>query len=249
MSGYVRIHRSLLGHVSFRNDAEAMAFAWMIARAQWKACKVRYKDRVIALNRGQLAVSVRDMATAMDRDKAWVERLWKRLKAETMIETVTEAGVSVVTICNYGAFQGERDTDETMRETPSETGARQARDTEQEDNNLPTEGNNTAREKPKTDQGTRLAADFVMPDEWIVWAMSERGWSRKDAESEAANFVDFWHAKPGKDGRKTDWLATWRNWVRNSRRTSGVTPFPRSGAPPPGKTLAEQILERQAVRA
>lgn len=239
MSGFVSIHRSLLGHVAFRNDAEAMAFAWMIARAQWKAGRVRYKDRVIDLKRGQLAVSVRDMAAAMDRDKAWVERLWKRLKAETMIETVSEAGVSVVTICNYDVFQGERDTFEAVGETLNETGARQARDTEQQENNL---NNNTARAR----KGTRLEANFAMPIDWLEWAMKERGWSRADAETEAANFADFWHAKPGKDGCKLDWFATWRNWVRNSRRANGNGARDGPGQP---ANLAQRILQREQQRA
>lgn len=130
-AGFVKVYRTILGHPAFRNDAEAMAFAWMVIRASWKPARVRYKDRTISLKRGQLAMSVRDMATAMDRDKAWVERLWKRLKAETMIETATDAGVSVVTICKYESFQGERADREETRETPFETGARQARDTEQ----------------------------------------------------------------------------------------------------------------------
>lgn len=129
--GYVRVHRSLLGHTAFRNDAEALAFAWMVIRAQWCAKRVRYKERLIDLKRGQLAISTRDMASAMDRDKAWIERLWKRLKSDAMIETVAEAGVTVVTICNYGKYQADRDTDETAGETPAETDARQGQDTEQ----------------------------------------------------------------------------------------------------------------------
>ena len=105
MSGYVRIHRSLIGHPAFRNDAEAMAFAWLVAKAAWQPTRVRYKERAISLGRGQIAVSVRDFATAMDRDKAWVERLLKRLKSETMIETRHETGVNVITICNYEEYQ------------------------------------------------------------------------------------------------------------------------------------------------
>lgn len=237
MSGFVSIHRSLLGHVAFRNDAEAMAFAWMIARAQWRPGKVRYKDRVIELSRGQLAVSVRDMAAAMDRDKAWVERLWKRLKAETMIETATEAGVSVVTIVNYDVFQGERDTFETVRETPNETSARQAQDTEQQENNI--KYNNTRARK-----GTRLEANFNVPDEWIGWAMKERAWTRDDATAEAANFVDYWSAKPGKDGLKLDWEATWRNWTRNSRRPASIRSVGGSGQP---QTMVDVIRARKAA--
>lgn len=127
----MRLHRDLIAHPAFRNDAEAMAFAWLFARAAWKGCRVRYKGHAITLQRGQVAISVRDMADALDRDKAWVERLFKRLKSETMIETRVETGVSVVTICNYDKYQPRGDTDKTDGETPVETDARQTRDTEQ----------------------------------------------------------------------------------------------------------------------
>ncbi|MFA6031830.1 MAG: hypothetical protein WC889_02885 [Myxococcota bacterium] len=113
-----------------------MTFAWMILRASWKPVRVRYKGRAVSLDRGQLAISVRDLAEAMDRDKAWIERLFKRLKAETMIETVTEAGVSVVTICNYAQYQAEAEARETSGETLDEARARQTQDTEQEDKEL-----------------------------------------------------------------------------------------------------------------
>lgn len=131
MSGYVRVHRSLIGHPAFRNDAEALAFAWMVIKASWKPTRVRYKERLITLQRGQLSASVRDIASALDRDKAWVERLLKRLKSETMVTVSCETGVSVVTICNYDEYQANSDTGETPRETLGETGARQGQDTEQ----------------------------------------------------------------------------------------------------------------------
>ena len=135
MSGYARIHRSLIGHPAFRNDAEGMAFAWMILRASWKPVRVRYKGRAFVLERGQLAVSQRDMADALDRDKAWVERLWKRLKTEAMIQVAYEAGAAVITIANYNEYQAEADEreapDEAAREAPNEADVRQARGTEQ----------------------------------------------------------------------------------------------------------------------
>lgn len=131
MSGYVRIHRSLIGHPAFRNDAEAMAFAWLVAKAAWKATRVRYKERAIILQRGSLAVSQRDMAKALDRDKAWIERLWKRLKSEAMIEVACEAGVAVISICNYAQYQAVSNEREAANEAPQEAGARQAQGTEQ----------------------------------------------------------------------------------------------------------------------
>lgn len=68
--------------------------------------------------------------------------------------------------------------------------------------------------------GTRLPPDFKMPAKWIEWAIEERHWTPDDTETEAAKFCDYWISKP-KDASKLDWLATWRNWVRNSSRTDG----------------------------
>lgn len=131
MSGYVRIHRSLIGHAAFRNDAEAMAFAWMITRAAWKPSRVRYKERSIQLDRGQLAVSQRDMGRALDRDKAWIERLWKRLRGEAMIQVDSKAGVAVITISNYGQYQDKPSKREAEDKAPDEAEARQGQGTEQ----------------------------------------------------------------------------------------------------------------------
>ncbi|WP_207796603.1 DUF1376 domain-containing protein [Sphingomonas oleivorans] len=70
-------------------------------------------------------------------------------------------------------------------------------------------------------RASRLPADFAMPADWIAWAQDERGWSDADARTEGASFTDYWHAKSGRDATKLDWQATWRNWVRNSRRQPG----------------------------
>lgn len=156
MSGYARIHRSLLGHPAFRNDAESMAFAWLVIRAAWKPARVRYKGRAISLGRGQLAVSVRDFADAMDRDKAWVERLLTRLRRETMISSSDETGVNVITICNYSEYQAERDSGETQGETPHETDARQTRDTEQEDKELKKEEDTSGAKAPSVSRAPRF---------------------------------------------------------------------------------------------
>ena len=62
--------------------------------------------------------------------------------------------------------------------------------------------------------GSRLPRDWSLPQEWADWAASER--PEIDAQAEAAKFADFWHGKAGKDARKADWLATWRNWIRRA---------------------------------
>jgi hypothetical protein len=70
----------------------------------------------------------------------------------------------------------------------------------------------------KSPTGTALPKDWKLPDDWKAWAEAER--PDIDVIVAADSFRDFWIAKPGKDGRKADWQATWRNWVRNQRTTS-----------------------------
>ena len=38
-----------------------------------------------------------------------------------------------------------------------------------------------------------------------------------DFDLEHRKFADYWIAQPGAKGRKVDWNATWRNWIRNAR--------------------------------
>jgi hypothetical protein len=74
--------------------------------------------------------------------------------------------------------------------------------------------------------GSRLPEDWTLPSEWQDWAETDR--PDLEITSVACGFRDYWVAKPGKDGRKTDWQATWRNWVRNQRQQNGRPP----AAPP-----------------
>ena len=78
----------------------------------------------------------------------------------------------------------------------------------------------------KSPRGTALPKDWELPGDWRTWAEGAR--PDVDVLTVADSFRDYWVAKPGKDGRKADWLATWRNWVRNQR--SGSAQRPQSAA-------------------
>jgi len=73
--------------------------------------------------------------------------------------------------------------------------------------------------------GSRLSADWQLPDEWREWAVSQ-GMSVSAVLGQADRFRDYWLGRSGKDGTKADWLATWRNWVRKA-----MDDKPRSSRP------------------
>jgi uncharacterized protein YdaU (DUF1376 family) len=62
--------------------------------------------------------------------------------------------------------------------------------------------------------GSRLAQDWILPDDWEYWANKQR--PELNAKFVADQFKDYWIAQPGQKGLKLDWEATWRNWVRNT---------------------------------
>ncbi|MFE3452425.1 hypothetical protein ACFXJ8_26225 [Nonomuraea sp. NPDC059194] len=59
--------------------------------------------------------------------------------------------------------------------------------------------------------GTRLPDDFPLTAEMIAWAR-ENAPTCATPDHEA--FCDYWRSVPGAKGRKLDWIATWRNWMR-----------------------------------
>jgi uncharacterized protein YdaU (DUF1376 family) len=102
--------------------------------------------------------------------------------------------------------------------TPVDPGSEPVDDRLQPDGNLPTP-TPIPRDKSlggDAKRGRRLPSDFVVPDEWRQWAIDDQGMSRADADRQTALFVDHWAPKAGKDGTKTDWFGTWRNWCRRA---------------------------------
>jgi len=89
------------------------------------------------------------------------------------------------------------------------------------------------RECSSLDQGSRIKDQGVeasprgsrltheeLPKEWRDFCQSDR--PDLDPDPVFARFADYWRAQPGAKGRKSDWLATWRNWVRDQRVTPRI---------------------------
>lgn len=71
-----------------------------------------------------------------------------------------------------------------------------------------------------TARGTRLPEGWKPSPDTMSWTRENS--IGVDITMEWAKFVDFWQSKPGAAGRKVNWDATWRNWVRKAseQRTS-----------------------------
>lgn len=95
--------------------------------------------------------------------------------------------------------------------------------------------NSTPTTPPTTSSGNSTARGSRLPDGWrpdeAGRALASELLGNSGARAELEKFTDFWRAKAGADGRKLDWNATWRNWVRRAaeRSPAQARASPRSG--------------------
>lgn len=92
---------------------------------------------------------------------------------------------------------------------------------------VPKTGHGTVRNSSEQ-EGNSGARGTRLPDNWTLtralgeWALAEQPtWTVDHVRKVAEKFADHWRAQPGQKGRKTDWPATWRNWVRTEKPLVG----------------------------
>jgi hypothetical protein len=63
------------------------------------------------------------------------------------------------------------------------------------------------------------------------WA-TEKGMSSAYVLPRHEQFLNYWHAKAGKDASKLDWVLTWRNWMlKDHAPGANVHPVDFGGKP------------------
>lgn len=88
----------------------------------------------------------------------------------------------------------------------------------------------------KTARGSRMPDDWAPSPEETRFALETQAtWDEAYVAAVAEKFADYWRSQPGMKGRKTDWSATWRNWVRNEK------PRPKLAAVPSHEPWAGAI--------
>jgi hypothetical protein len=70
------------------------------------------------------------------------------------------------------------------------------------------------KREARAKNGSRLPADWRLPEEWKAWAVERMGWTSDRCHAVAEIFADHWRSAAGSKGTKADWAATWRNWCR-----------------------------------
>lgn len=111
--GVFAVDRGVFDHPLFDDGREPLtkreAWLWMLAEASWRDRQKNVAGALVTLQRGQLLHSIRFMAQAWRWSKSTVARFLDRLEREKMVVlksgTPTGTAESLITICNYNAYQ------------------------------------------------------------------------------------------------------------------------------------------------
>lgn len=90
-----------------------------------------------------------------------------------------------------------------------------------------------AKPKPSEPRGARLHENWF-PPHWTDGFALKAGLPLDAVNVEADKFRDYWRAAAGARGRKLDWDAVWRTWIRNAveyRNKHGPQDRKQTGSP------------------
>jgi hypothetical protein len=127
--GVFAVDRGIWDHPIFANEplTEREAWIWLIGEAAFKPHRRRVGIHQVELARGQVAASTRFMADKWGWSEPRVRRFLNRLKADAMIDTTTDAGVTVITLRNYNKYQRVSLPSDAASDAHSDAGATQHR--------------------------------------------------------------------------------------------------------------------------
>lgn len=102
---------------------------------------------------------------------------------------------------------------------------------------------------PKPKKGTRIPDGWTPPED-TRQKMAER-FPLLDLDVETEKFTNHWQAESGAKATKTDWVATWRNWIIKANDYAPRHLRPVADPPPSGRAVIgeppEEALRREGI--
>lgn len=125
MSGFVTIHRKILGHPLFVAKPKArMVFQDLILLAAFTNCQQDWRGRPVQLKRGQVMISVAEICKRTTFSTREIRTILNQLANYEMvkIDKANDKAPSIITICNYSKYQDlESETDKANDNHPTKT--------------------------------------------------------------------------------------------------------------------------------
>lgn len=230
-----QMKRGWMEHYLFKGAmySQREAWCWLIENAGYKHSRMRHKNTVVTLGRGEVPTSYRRLAEKWQWSVNRVRRFLDVLESEQMIARKTDTGFLIVSICNYENFQFDIKSADTQTDTVTDT----VTDT-QADTNIKKEKEKEEKRINKGGKSRRTQAKKIPLE---VWEEKNGKFSKNHVldfaeeyripDSELFIMIDrFRSACFASDYRYVNFPQTFRNWnlekVKDKKKASnnGMTP-------------------------
>lgn len=121
--GWILLHRKIYVSNDFRNELDRSIFIFLLSRASYEPVTVVYRQKRIALNRGELLITYGDIASKFGISVQNVRTTIKNLKLTGTLTVSLTRGLMRISIEKYIKYQ-DIDSKKTTRSTGSLTNRR-----------------------------------------------------------------------------------------------------------------------------
>lgn len=231
-----------------KDPAGSHLYARLLREASIADRVVSVAGQVVSLKRGQLVFGISQWADKTGLSEKVIRRVLKQLEEVGELGRQSRSKFSIISVLSIAKGQAEGKQGAATGQAEGHSNNKEQGKQKKEE---PTDKDLSAlpaQTAPKA-KGSRLPAGFIVPDEWIEWAIQNTAVSLADIRHEALTFADYWPAQPGQKGIKADWLATWRNWIRKREKEQAQRPATRHHARPINGLELMREAATEAIRS
>jgi hypothetical protein len=211
MLGWIKLHRTIQDWEWYTDVNTCHLFIHILL----KATHQDYEWRGIKVKTGECICGRKELSLNSGLSEQQVRTSLEKLKNTKNVTIKTTNKYSIISIVNWEKYQ-----DSNQQDNQQVTNKQPTNNHIQEHNNKITKELSVEKDKTKKSITLENFMKYSFPDEqipidWGKEAFKITNWEDDAILLEWEKFKDYW--KAANNNTKKDWLATWRNWLRNNR--------------------------------
>ena len=126
--GWSKFHRQIFDNPVCTKDAEYF-FVWcyILTEAKYEEERALFKNEEIVLQKGQLLITIKDVASKLNICESKVNRILKKLEIEKQIEKQTSNKNTLITVLNWEKYQADEKQNEEQVKNERQTSEKQVK--------------------------------------------------------------------------------------------------------------------------
>ena len=234
--GWIKLHRSITDWEWYMDNNVKLLWYHLLLTCNYKDSKFQGYD----IPAGSKVCGYPSLAEQTGLTVQQIRTAILKLKSTSEITVTKTPKFSIISITNWDKYQEDdsqldsRMTGERQADDRRATTSKEDKKERKEEENIPP----LVPPKRVTNKGTKIPDDF-MPNETCLNVAQQEGYDNAGLNRELANFIDYWK---GCGKTKSDWQATFRNWLRNNKNYNRSNSYGKRQEPKSDVEIYAQVL-------